>query len=374
MTPTLAQSRARFEGTRLVLARQLRGLLKRELAERVGKTPAAIGQFENGQCQPDNVTLNALAFALGVRPSFLQPREVNGYFSAETCHFRSLRSSTTRERRHLLARGALVRDMVSVLEEHVEFPEVEIPEVMDAEMLTVRHAEGAAVAVRAALDLGHDPIPNTIDLIEQLGAVVVPMNQGSRRVSAFSCWTGDRPFVFLNHHDDNARSRTRFDNAHEFGHLVLHADVSPGNREVEVQADRFASAFLLPRVAFLDEHPRRVHWDELLRMKRRWGVSLAALVRRGYDLGVYSEAQYRRAYVELNRLSWRQREPDEEALPDETPTMLLTAVDEADTVGFGADELAAELGLPTQDIHAVLRGSELLGFCSSEPEMEDDTG
>lgn len=371
MPPTPARSTARFEANRLVLARQLRGLLKRELAERIGKTPAAIGQFENGQCQPDAVTLNGLALALGVRATFFEPREVNGYFSAETCHFRSLRSSTTRERRHLLARGAIVRDMVSVLEEHVEFPDVEIPEVMDAEILTVRHAEGAAIAVRRALDLGDDPIPNTIDLIEQLGAVVVPMNQGSRRVSAFSCWTGDRPFVFLNHHDDNARSRTRFDNTHELGHLVLHADVTPGSREVEMQADRFASAFLLPREPFLDEYPRRLYLDDLRDMKRRWGVSLAALVRRGYDLRVYSEAQYRRAYVELNRMGWRQHEPDEDCLPEETPTMLLIAVAEADTVGFGVEELAAELGLPKQDIHAVLDGSELLGWRSSEPEADD---
>lgn len=373
MTPTLARSAARFEGNRLVLARQLRGLLKRELAERVGKTPAAIGQFENGQCQPDDATLSAIALALGVRRSFFEPREVIGYFSAETCHFRSLRSSTTRERRHLLARGALVRDMVSVIEEHVDFPEVEVPEVLDADVLTVRHAEVAAAAVRDALDLGDEPIENTIELIEQLGAVVVPMNQGSRRVSAFSCWTGDRPFIFLNHHDENARSRTRFDNTHELGHLVMHADVTPGSREVEQQADRFASAFLLPKEAFLDEHPRRLNWDDLLRMKRRWGVSLAALVRRGFDLGVYSDAQYRRAYVELNRLRWRQSEPGEDDLLLEEPTMLRIAVDEGESVGFGVDEIAAELGLPPSDITSILEGSDFPGWQMND-NVESDLG
>ena len=373
MTPTPARSTARFAGNRLVLARQLRGLLKRELAERISKTPAAIGQFENGDTQPDATTITSLAFALGVRPSFFAPREVNGYFSAETCHFRSLRSSTTRERRHLLARGALVRDIVSVLEEYVEFPEVAIPEVVHAEMLSVRVAEAAASAVRKELGLGNDPIENTIGLIEELGAVVVPMNQGTRRVSAFSCWTGDRPFVFLNNHDENANSRTRFDNLHELGHLVLHHDVSPGSREVEMQADRFASAFLIPREAFLDEHPRRVVLEDLREMKRKWGMSLAALVRRGYDLGVYSDAQYRRAYVELNRLRWRQDEPDEDEVPEETPTMLLEAVNEADTVGFGIDQLASEVDLSnTQDICAILKGTELLGWRSSEPEPDDD--
>ena len=56
---------------------------------------------------------------------------------------------------------------------------------------------------------------------------------------------------------------------------------------------------------------RRLDWTRLRQMKLRWGVSLAALIRRAFDLGLYTEATYRRAYSVLNQRGWRTEEPDE---------------------------------------------------------------
>ena len=349
-----------FDGSRLALVRNLRGLLKKELAARVSKSPAAIGQFENGVVQPDRATVASLALALRVRPSFFLPRPTTGKFVADACHFRSLRSSTARERRHLLARGALARDLVAVLEDHVGFPSASIPEVTSG-VSTVRHAEGAATAVRKALGLGDEPVTSVIETLESLGVIVVPINRGGRRVSAFSTWTGDRPFIFLNNHEGNARSRTRFDNSHELGHLVMHADTAPGDKELEKQADRFGSAFLLPKRPFLDECPSRLYWDQLIKIKSKWGVSLAAIVRRGYDLGRFSEATYRRAYVELNRRGWRRSEPAEETLPEERPALLSRTMESAAAAGLDIETLAQQLGVSVQDLRALTSGSDLSG-------------
>ena len=98
--------------------------------------------------------------------------------------------------------------------------------------------------------------------------------------------------------------RLRFDLAHECGHLVMHQGVETGDRETEIQAHRFASAFLLPTTAFVTEFPRRAHyldWPGLYTLKRRWGVSVRAIVRRAYDLGMIDAAQYRTANVHLAR-------------------------------------------------------------------------
>jgi hypothetical protein len=110
-------------------------------------------------------------------------------------------------------------------------------------------------------------------------------------MDAFSAWHAKRPIVFLIDHKGST-SRLRFGAAHELGHLVMHADVVAGSPELERQANRFASAFLLPRETFLPECPRRLNWPHFYELKRRWKVSVAALVRRAYDLECISEASY----------------------------------------------------------------------------------
>ncbi len=360
-------TRNEFDGTRLALARTLRGLLKKELAEKINKTPAAIGQFEKGTHRPDPSTEASLAPALGVNRSFFTPRDIDGRFSADHCHFRSLRSSTTGERRHLLARGALVRDLVAILCRYVSLPQARIPQVKRG-VRSLRGAEASAVAVRTALGLGTAPLGSVVSLLESRGVIVLPINQGGRRVSAFSTWTGNRPYIFLHNHDANPRSRTRFDNLHELGHLVMHADAVPGCRELEDQANRFASAFLLPKGPFLDECPSRLYWDQLRRLKRKWGVSLSAIIRRGYDLKRFSEATYRRAYVYLNTNQLRYNEPDEKSLEVEQPRQLSRAVKEAESEkGISRVKLARELGIAASDLTALIEGSELSGRAADEP-------
>jgi len=66
--------------------------------------------------------------------------------------------------------------------------------------------------------------------------------------SAFSTWAGERtaePVIVVS--EEEAGDRLRFSEAHELGHLVLHFGRAGGRaREVEQEANDFASAFLLP--------------------------------------------------------------------------------------------------------------------------------
>lgn len=163
--------------------------------------------------------------------------------------------------------------------------------------------ERLAERVREAWGLGLGPISDVVALLERHGVLPVEVEGHSERLDAFSTWADHRPLVFLAMGKGSA-SRRRFDAAHELGHLLMHVDVSPGDIALERQADAFASAFLLPRAAFAAECPPR-----LQELKRRWKVSLAAMVRRAYDLGIYSEATYRRGYMQLNQRGWRESEP-----------------------------------------------------------------
>lgn len=92
-------------------------------------------------------------------------------------------------------------------------------------------------------------------------------------------------------------------------------------------------------------------------LKRRWGVSVAALVRRAYDLGVLSEATYRRAYVRLNKTKERYNERNEPA--PEPPTMIAKAL-HAVSEDRPLDSLASEIGLRGEDLRSLLRASSVV--------------
>lgn len=315
MSPTTE----RFIAQRLTLARELSGLSKTELAERIGKTAGALSHFEGGRAQPDPTTLATLALALGMpREYFCLPLRA-ARLGLDDCNFRSLRSASQRERRQLLAFGTQLSEVEAVLSEYVELPDVQLT---PRPLVEGERCEDRALEVRKSWGLGVGPIHEVTRLLETRGIVVAYIPRSCERVAAFSCWQRARPFVFIV--AEQPPSRERFDAAHELGHLALHVDVTPGDRALEADADRFAAAFLMPRDGIL---PHLVHsrptLDGFWSLKRHWGVSAAALIRRAFDLGVIREATYRRLQIELSVGQHRRNEPYEFAASP--PSLLVQA-------------------------------------------------
>lgn len=338
-----------FRPQRLILAREARGLQKKELAERVDLTPSAVSQIELGKIRPAPETLLRLALALRVPPGFFSgppPLAI----AAEDCHFRRLRSATQTEQRRVRATGAMILEVVHQLEQLAELPAEELTPLA-AHVETGEEIEALAERVREAWNLGLGPVSDVVALLERRGVLPVEVDGHSERLDAFSVWAGHRPVVFLSTEKESA-SRRRFDAAHELGHLLMHADVSPGDPELEKEADTFASAFLLPRATFGAECPRRLSWPHLQELKRRWKVSLAAMVRRAYDLGIYSEATYRRGYMQLNKRGWRENEPDEPIM--ERPRVLQEVVQLLERAGFPRSRVAERVCLHVPDLERLL--------------------
>ncbi|WP_437480662.1 ImmA/IrrE family metallo-endopeptidase [Sorangium sp. So ce1014] len=337
-----------FSPTRLTLARELRGLTKAELASRIQKTPAAVGQFEAGRAKPEAKTVAAMALALGVPVGFFAYRPgATPLMTAEECHFRSLRAASQRERRRVLAAGVLLCDLVTELEEEIEFPHEQVSSAA-CTATTAEDIEQCAAAVRRHWGLGLGPIPNIVKLLESKGIIVTVVPKTCREIDAFSAWHTRRPIIFLVDHTEP--SRVRYDAAHELGHLVMHVDVTPGSPELERQANRFAAAFLLPRESFLPECPGWLNWDHFYELKQRWRVSVQALVRRAYDLGRISEATYRRAFVQLNARNERLREMFEP--PPEVPTMIANALQEVQQ-DLPLSKIAEKLFLSEADLSII---------------------
>jgi len=346
-----------FQPERLTLARELRGLTKAELAERIGRTSSSISQFESLDVplKPDVGTLGELAVALSVPVQFFARKMAASLIHIDRCHFRSLRSASQKARRKLLAMGTLLYDVLQYLERDIEFPSDQISLIKSPRIISENEEiEAFATDVRRKLGLGLGPIHDLVKLLELNGVLVTMMPEQCRHVDAFSTWLGGRPFIFLA--DKGSTTQLRFDAAHELMHLLTHADVLPGDKELERQANRFAGAFLLPRDTFFHECPRRLNWDLFNELKERWGVSLAALVVRAFQLGCISEASYRRAFVQLNQMGERFDKIDEHRI--ERPSLLKESLelvsDETYLTG-----MATDLGLSTPIIRSLIESNAI---------------
>lgn len=301
----------RFYGERLRIARTFGGLTQAELGERVSVSPAFVCQLEAGRKHPAGPLLQALSEALGFAPSFFG-QSVGDEFRDEECNFRRRKTTPQYLRNQILAHGTLFGAVVEYLDERLSLPAPTIPHFPLGATARREEIERAAEKARLNWDLGLDaPITNMTRVLERAGVIVTRFAGISEKVDAFSR-AGVRDIVVLNPAKESS-SRSRYDLAHECGHLVMHRGMEAGTPEREEQANQFAAAFLLPRAGFAREygHRPRIHWNHLRDLKKRWGVSLAAIVRRAYDLGLIDAREYRRAYKYIHAKGWHKGEPDE---------------------------------------------------------------
>ncbi len=304
-------SRQPFIGRNLFVARTFHGLTQSELAERVGTaTHAAIARYEKGIRQPTADIVHGLCDALQMEPEFFRT-PLREEFTEETAHFRRRRTATLTARNRALSHGTLFASVVHFLENYLDFPEQNIPEIR---VKTPDDIEKAANACRIRWGLGGDrPLEHVARVAENAGAIVARFDcvgDGEHKVDAFSNHS-DRSIIVIN--SEQSASRCLFDVAHELGHLVMHGGMVTGSPETEDEADTFASAFLLPRTAMMREFPRgqRIQWDSLIEFKRRWRVSLSATIRRAFDLRLIDSAQYHGAYKYMASKGWHRCEPAE---------------------------------------------------------------
>lgn len=312
-----------FDGGRLDLARRLARQSRAGLARTVGVTPTAVTQFERGSANPTAPVLAQLALALGVPRDFFRHGRPVTTIPADSAHFRSLRATSAVSREQALAFAELALEVVDVIEQYVDLPPVDLPDLDVLPHPTPRDVAAAAAASRELLGVAPGPVGNVVRLLEAHGVVVLrlPANV-DRAVDAFSVRPAGRPMVLLSPVKDD-KARSRFDTAHELGHLVLHHDGDPGNKMIEAQAHSFAAEFLMPAEEIVDDLPRRVDWERLHAAKRRWGTSLKSLVYRAHTLGLMTDASYQRANRDLARAG----NPEAGPLgPPESPTLLGAAI------------------------------------------------
>lgn len=291
-----------FTPARLEVARKRRGLNKSELAERIGVDLRAVTAYERGEYEPSSDKLSQIAELLDFPKGWFSSPELHQP-SPQTASFRSQARMSASNRDSALAAGALAFLLSDWLEEKFSLPTPDLPDLREED------PEAAAMVLRQQWGLGERPIKNMVHLLESKGVRVFSMAEDTAEVDAFSLWRKATPFVFLN--TIKSAERSRFDAAHELGHLVLHRHEDPKGKEIEHQANSFASAFLMPRGSVLGQAPVMATLNSLIQLKKHWIVSVAALAYRLHQLKVLSDWHYRSLCIELGQRGFKKKEPNE---------------------------------------------------------------
>jgi Zn-dependent peptidase ImmA (M78 family)/DNA-binding XRE family transcriptional regulator len=345
-----------FHPMRLSVARQRRLLNLKGFADLIGVATKTVSRWERGQVEPSEETIAMFSQALGFPVDFFCGGDVD-VPSAELVSFRSQTAMSAAVRDAALSAGALGFMVSEWIEARFSLPNVSVPD------LHILDPDAAARTLRADWGLGEQPISNMIHLLESHGVRVFSLAENSIRVNAFSLWRDDKPFVFLN--TVKSGESSRFDAAHELGHLVLHQDGKTTGREAEDQANRFASAFLMPRADVL-AHVRDVYsLDQIIRLKQRWKVSLAALNYRLHRVGITTEWRNRDFCIQIAREGFHRNEPApiarERSMVWEKVLRLLW--EEKKTYSVIADDLA----LPESEVSALIYGVITNGISPTPP-------
>jgi len=323
-----------FNGKRLREARVARGISGADLSVLVGVSRGMVFQYEKGDASPSPDKLYSLASALGVPVDFflLPDRQ----FSIEQVFFRSLAAATMASREKAQKRLLWLGDLIRYLDEYVAFPDPSLPDFSPKRAdyrtpVTGNVIEEAAEETRRSWQLGDGPISNVTWLLENKGMIATRGVIETESIDSFSTWLDGRPCLFLGADKDSA-ARSRFDAAHELGHAVLHRKIERsqfadglGHKIIEKEADRFASAFLLPASSFPMDLPAPT-LQAMQNAKPRWVVSIAAMIHRLADLEAIQPEEERRLYISRTRRGWYREEPLDDTIPVEQPRALGNAL------------------------------------------------
>lgn len=333
-----------FEPSRLSLARRRKGWSRPELAKRAGIKPRTINAYEMGERAPSDENLRTLARVLEFPIAFFGLGKVER-IREEGVSFRALSKMTAAQRTQALASSELALELGEWVEHRFELPAVRVPDLHPQPS-----PEAAAKSLRVKWGLADKPIPNMVTLLESKGGRVFSLAENNKSLDAFSFWHDGKPHVFLN--TLKSAERSRFDTAHELGHLVLHQHGQPNGRKAELEANAFASAFLMPASSILAYGPRNPSLRALVEAKHGWVVSVSALAHRMHKLNLLSEWYYGSLCMQIQSHGYREEEP--EPAPRELSQVWAQVFSALKQEGISRADLAAALSWPTKELRSLI--------------------
>lgn len=320
-----------FNGERLKAARIYRGFTVAELAEKLELQRQTVSMYENNKLNnPELTTIANMSRVLGFpKKFFLENDEIE--IKNGSTYFRALLTTSKKYRNEQIQKVDFIAKIYRYLNEYIEFPLTYLPQE------NYSSPEEAAIALRKFWNLGDKPLDNLIYLVEQNGLIVTMFETNNDDIDAFSQLINiDKMEKYLIGCSKNkgTAARIHFDVAHELGHILLHEwseDIETLSKdefkEREKEANTFASAFLLPKDAFIRDVG--IYADNLtfyIELKKKWKVSISAMIRRSYNLGLIDSSTYQQLMRTMQKRGIRKKEPLDDTLFTAQPSLIRTSV------------------------------------------------
>lgn len=285
---------------RLKSARKMAGLSLNELSEKMGDhavSKQSLSKYEQAKMNPDSKVIIALANALGV--------SVDYFFSIpdtelelEHIDYRKFVTKLSKTQQEAIEEKAK-----SVFEKYFELEDLLGIKLKthyftyDNYITKPEEAEEAAKKLRKNWNLGYDPIPDTVKMLEDKGYKVIEIEASDGFDGMKAEISGQKVIVLKKSKDTDDIVRKRFTALHELAHHALKFQNDLKKKEKEKLCHIFSSAVLFPEdMAKKELHKERFHFyeKELVLIKESWGISISAIFSRAKHLGIINDYVYRR--------------------------------------------------------------------------------
>ena len=288
---------------RLQSARRMAGLSLQGLADKLDNlvSKQSLNKYEQGVMKPDSEVLIALANSLNVSIDyFYSMPSVKVEF--ESIDFRKYSSKLSKtEEASVIEKAKDCFERYFELEDILQLNEKYDYFTFDKEIKTAEDAEDAAKKLREEWNLGYDPIPDVVEMLEDKGYKVIDLLVNDA-FDGMKATVGDKKIIVLkksvNANDDVVRKR--FTALHELAHHALTFSKDLKHAEEEKLCHVFACAVLYPEeMAKKELHKQRFHFyqKELEIIKERWGISFTAIFHRAHRLGILNDFILRKFHV-----------------------------------------------------------------------------
>ena len=363
-----------FNWDRLKTSRIYRSITLAELVKYLDLSKQTLSLYENNKGNPDFSTVIKLSKTLHFPINyFFQEKNIN--ITSGTTYFRSLSSTSKKSRSAEITKVEFIGALYEALYNYIEFPVLNLPKInINSQNLSEEEIENVAIKLREFWNLGYDPINDLQYTLEENGLIVTGMNVADQKIDAYSQVVnidGIENYIIVLSVGNKGKARINFDLAHELGHILLH----PWTEDIETlsndefkdrerQANKFASSLLLPKETFSKDCSRYpTELEYYIRLKKKWGISIQAMLYRACDLDIISNNQFQYLMRQISSKGWRKKEPGDtphvlnenifkmgiELLLDNNYTKQdVTNIFEESSVNLFSDEIEELLNLPSK--------------------------
>lgn len=307
--------KSNFNGNRLKLARIYRNYSITDFARKIDVTKQAVLQYEQNEINPKPETEFKIITTLSFPREFFYQENIEN-INVNNTFFRALSTTKKIDLQTQEIKTEFIVIIYNFLRKYFNYPQLNLPNI---ELTDENSIEDIAMEVRNYWNLGEEPIINMVNLLENNGIIVSTLNVENKKIDAFTQEhqiDNQKQYCVILSNDKQSNARRNFDAAHELGHIILHRNIEKleeytdeERKELEEEANNFAAAFLLPKNAFFNDLKNPTGLEEYKELKRKWRVSIAAMIMRARQLNRLNNTQFLDLMKLMSYKKWRKNEP-----------------------------------------------------------------